>query len=66
MKKINQKKRKRRESARETDKYFMAIREGENWMIPAELKTETKRPVTPLSWETGPKLKWLNHTITHL
>lgn len=51
-----------RECARETGKYFMAVREGENWMIPAELKTEAK---TPLSWETGPKLKWLNHIIIH-
>lgn len=62
IKKINQKKRKMRECARETGKYFMAVKEGENWMIPAELKTEAK---TPLSWETGPKLKRLNHTIIH-
>lgn len=60
---INQKKRKRRENARETD--FMAIREGEKWMIPAERKTEAKRPVTPWSRETRPRLSWLNHTIIH-
>lgn len=32
-----------KESAREIDKYFMAMREGENWMIPAELKTKNQR-----------------------
>lgn len=47
---------KRRANPRETDWHFMTIREGENWMIPTEQETESKRSMTPLGQETGQKL----------